>query len=220
MPLLKSYLERDVSSRDRALLAEIMTHGIKTDTNLILDPNAVVAKSNGRITKADQIANVLSRIQIYACQDIFDVIGAIESIVEDLGQQASTTEQTVRLVTSMTTLIHPEEQSPSVLMTSYVKPGQGVSWRYATDLLLHLSRLPRSHRKRPLGESFVQAPARLDSNLFGDEKEESNGRDGRFSSTRKDSSDESATGTPTRVAEIMKSKRLKIGEWCLFDLQP
>ncbi|KAF9947954.1 hypothetical protein BGZ72_010112 [Mortierella alpina] len=63
MPLLKAYLDKELSLRDRALLNEIVALGIKTDANLLLDPNAVVAKTNGRVTKAT-IDGLLDRVML------------------------------------------------------------------------------------------------------------------------------------------------------------
>ncbi|KAK3845422.1 MAG: P-loop containing nucleoside triphosphate hydrolase protein [Linnemannia gamsii] len=61
MPLLKNYLNGDLSPRDRAVLTDIINQGIKTDASLLLDPNAVVAKTNGRISRM-VIESLLDRI--------------------------------------------------------------------------------------------------------------------------------------------------------------
>ncbi|KAI9236631.1 MAG: P-loop containing nucleoside triphosphate hydrolase protein [Podila humilis] len=60
----------------------------------------------------------------------------------------------------------PEEQSPSILQSSVAKPGLGISWRFATDLQLFVSRLetPPSQWGHPMQSSEVlpsQQVARL-----------------------------------------------------------
>ncbi|KAG0356517.1 hypothetical protein BG005_004548 [Podila minutissima] len=51
MPPLASYLQRDMSQSDRDVLNAILAQGIKSDSTLILDPNAVVAKTGGKVSK-------------------------------------------------------------------------------------------------------------------------------------------------------------------------
>lgn len=81
---------------------------------------------------------------------------------------------------------HPEEQTPSVLITSNVKPSLGSSWRYATDMQLYLAKLHCVHRLGHESASFA------DTTREGNIETLSNER----------------TGRDPRVAEIMKSKRL------------
>ncbi|KAI8346836.1 P-loop containing nucleoside triphosphate hydrolase protein [Mortierella sp. GBAus27b] len=68
MPLLKSYLDGSLSPRDRTVLADILAQGIKTDVALVLDPNATVAKTNGRVSKA-VIGGLLERIVLPSMLD-------------------------------------------------------------------------------------------------------------------------------------------------------
>ncbi|KAG0308100.1 DNA repair protein rad51d [Dissophora globulifera] len=207
----------------------------------------------------DRIVDVLSRIHVYACRDIYDVIGVVETIRSSCDKSSSEQVQPAQLIvidsltTVLTGLLHgtdgaghatmmhtarelrglardfniavlvttlsvqlsyPEEQSPSILMTSNTKPSLGSSWRYATDLQLFLTRLSRVRRhqwqQQPANVSTGEARVVAGSDLFGDEVDESAIRvpeDGEgFASMR--------------VAEIMKSKRLRIGEWSLFNLAP
>ncbi|KAF9967949.1 hypothetical protein BGZ70_007583 [Mortierella alpina] len=380
MPLLKSYLDKELSLRDRALLNEIVALGIKTDASLLLDPNAVVAKTNGRVTKAiidglldrvvlptmrtsisdpmrasdilaaeqhhvssgwksidhllggqgwasgelseicgptgagkthmclnavatmlvndpnsqaiwvdtldgefssqrisaiiqaqlaktavegkrpkegaeelsieNQLMALMSRIQIYACRDVHELLAAFDLIRHSLEASETPSNLTARilvidslstvltevlrgtdgaghatmmhtsrelrqlasdfsLVTLVTTLSvqlsHPEEQVPSILMTSTSKPSLGTSWKFATDLQLFLTRLNTRLSERD--ESDTNGV--VDSHLFGDELSDG---------------DTPAPGTvaqggvPGRLVELLRSKRLKTGEWCVFHL--
>ena len=104
---------------------------------------------------------------------------------------------------------YPEEQSPSILMTSNSKPSLGSSWRYATDLQLYLTRLnPAYHRHHPqqlqyqqlqqIGSSTAKTTTRVESDLFGDDADVDESR----------LPHKSISHASTRVAEIMKSKRV------------
>jgi hypothetical protein len=95
-------------------------------------------------------------------------------------------------------LSFPEEKAPSILVTSNVKPGLGSSWKYGTDLQVFLSRFEM------LGGGDYRAIR-------------SNGDHSRLPSGDGVDQDMSAeiyigeiTGVDaeTRIAEVMKSKRL------------
>ncbi|KAG0207600.1 hypothetical protein BGX28_001191 [Mortierella sp. GBA30] len=366
MPLLKSYLDRELTPRDRAVLSEIIAVGIKTDASLVLDPNAIVAKTSGRISKTvidslldriilpmmlgsisspkrasdmflesasvrcqnymstgweriDQLLSnqgwvcgevseicgtagvgktqmclnavvtmlvndpasqaiwidtldgefsaqraseiiqvqlarqakgpesahsseelsvegrimaIISRIQVYACHDAYELLTAIESVRRSLEEVDTASALTTRLVvidslsTVLTELLrgtdgaghatmmhtsrelrelasdfnlavlvttlsvqlsHPEEQAPSILMTSTAKPGLGTSWRYGSDLQLYLTRLVL-----PLKAEDGSNAHLMNSGLFGEDESE-------------DDTDGSAAD---RLVEIMRSKRL------------
>ncbi|KAI7817098.1 P-loop containing nucleoside triphosphate hydrolase protein [Gamsiella multidivaricata] len=183
-------------------------------------------------------------IEVYSCRDVYDVVNAIETIHADLEQGPSVSDSTTRLVIidSLTkvltgllrgvdgvghaTMIHtarelrrlasdfglvllvttstvhvsyPEEQTPSILMANNAKPSLGSTWRYATDLQLYITRMSRSSDQQSV-ESLVKNENGGGNNDEGAEQ------------------DASGNNGPSRLAEIMKSKHLKIGEWCLFDL--
>ncbi|KAG0083749.1 hypothetical protein BGZ92_010504 [Podila epicladia] len=60
----------------------------------------------------------------------------------------------------------PEDQSPSILLSSVLKPGLGTSWRFATDLQLFVSRMETppsqwSHSMQSLEPTPSQQTARL-----------------------------------------------------------
>ncbi|KAG0321503.1 DNA repair protein rad51d [Dissophora globulifera] len=200
----------------------------------------------------DRIVDILSRIHVYACRDIYDVIGVVETIRSSCDKTSSEQVQPAQLIvidsltTVLTGLLHgtdgaghatmmhtsrelrglardfniavlmsyPEEQSPSILMTNNTKPSLGSSWRYATDLQLFLTRLSRVRRhqwqQQPANVLTGEARVVARSNLFGDEVDESAIR----------VPEDSEGFASMRVAEIMKSKRLRIGEWSLFNLAP
>ncbi|KAG0056372.1 DNA repair protein rad51d [Gryganskiella cystojenkinii] len=374
MPLLKSYLTGNVHPQDRNLLTDIIELGIKTDSALVLDPSAVVAKTEGRIKKldidslldriifpamlrsiplpqtatdmlvqatkhqetissgwhtidrllnggwrvgevsevcssagtgktmiclhstihlllqdrsaqviwidahsagfsaqqasdiarariqqiADQdwnieevISNILSRIQVFVCQDAYEILDAIEAVRKRLlqpiegstlmpkllvvdslarsmngilrisdGVGHATMIYTMRelralaqghslavLVVSSTALLsHSEEQSPSILSTSNVKPGLGSSWKYTTDVQIFVSKIGIGQTR----QSYTKRDhTKIDSDLFDES-------DVDVDPTEK--AEAGSGGRSMRVAEIMRSKRLKIGEWCVFEL--
>ncbi|KAK3810773.1 MAG: P-loop containing nucleoside triphosphate hydrolase protein [Benniella sp.] len=379
MPLLKSYLEGDLSPRDKAVLADIIAQGVKTDAGLVMDPNLVVAKTDGRVPKAvidsllervifpsmldaaprplrasdlcldlqhspshlptgqqpldqllggqgwasgevneicgssgagktqlclmtmvlmlvhnrtsqaiwidtldsgfsaqrasdvvrahiqerqqeqteeneqyegdalveDQVAGVLSRIQVYTCRDVYDVINVVEVIrthfeqadngsgiepfarivvidsltavftgllrgtdgvghatmmhtARELRRLALDFNVVVLVTTSTVQMSHPEEQTPSILITSNVKPSLGSSWRYATDMQLYLTKLHCVHLPGHESVSFADTAREGNIETLSNER----------------------TGRDPRAAEIMKSKRLTIGSWCVFDFSP
>ncbi|KAG0037093.1 hypothetical protein BGZ82_003162 [Podila clonocystis] len=53
----------------------------------------------------------------------------------------------VLLTTVAVQLNGPEDQRPSILLSSVVKPGLGTSWRFATDLQLFVSRMETPPRQ-------------------------------------------------------------------------
>ncbi|KAG0271736.1 hypothetical protein BGZ95_000409 [Linnemannia exigua] len=121
----------------------------------------------------------------------------------------SIVEESVEVTTLPVQLSYPEEKAPSILMTSSVKPGLGSSWRHATDLQLFLSRMEM------IGDSGIG------NNLHGE------GHSRVLSESEADvdmsvevSAEEVVEITAdTRIAEVMKSKRLTAGEWCVFQLK-
>ncbi|KAF9376961.1 hypothetical protein BGX21_003317 [Mortierella sp. AD011] len=122
----------------------------------------------------------------------------------ELGRLAVDFDLVVLVTTISVQISLPEEQPPSILATSNSKPGLGSSWRYATDLQLYLTRLNPLHMQQ-----MVRLPD--GSDLFGDDSDEDYSK-APIEGVNKMSS--------MRVAEILKSKRLKIGEWSIFDLTP
>jgi len=100
----------------------------------------------------------------------------------------------VQVITSTVLLSDTEEQAPSILSTSKVKPGLGSSWKYATDLQLFISKM----RSDQVSNSSKRDISRIDSDLFNEDD-----------TTAPALSQSAGIGYgPVRVAEIMRSKRL------------
>ncbi|KAF9153595.1 DNA repair protein rad51d [Linnemannia schmuckeri] len=201
------------------------------------------------------VKNVLSRIQVYSCQDVYDVLNAIElfrstrrlgpsinrrlsprllvvdslsavltnllrmgdgvghatmmHLSRELRQVASDFDLVVLVTTLPVQLSFSEEKAPSILMTSSVKPALGSSWKYATDLQVFLSRMEMiggdgNGAIKP-NEGYSRHPSGNEVNM--DMSAEVSG-------------DEiTGVNAETRIAEVIKSKRLTTGEWCLFQLK-
>ncbi|KAF8933743.1 DNA repair protein rad51d [Dissophora ornata] len=266
---MASMLVRDKTSRaiwidtlDGGFSAQRSSDIIRAHMHLEEESPTEASACSRNNDRSEQVKGALSRIQVYGCRDVYDVINVIEAIRADFEQADQTSEPAARLIVidSLTTVLtgllrgtdgvghatmmhtarelrrlaldfdvtlmvttlsvqmsYPEEQSPSILMTSNSKPSLGSSWRYATDLQLYLTRLnPAYHRHQQqyqqqqlIGSSTARMTTRLESDLFGDDPDMDESR----------VPDESGvSNASSRVAEIMKSKRVKIGDWCMFDL--
>ncbi|KAG0074296.1 hypothetical protein BGZ90_010883 [Linnemannia elongata] len=132
----------------------------------------------------------------------------------ELRQVASDFDLVVLVTTLPVQISFSEEKAPSILMTSNVKPGLGSSWKYATDLQVFLFRMEMAggggnesigsngggHSRHPSGnEGDVDMSADMSAEISADETID--------------------VDAETRFAEVIKSKRLTTGEWCLFQLK-
>ncbi|KAF9090491.1 hypothetical protein BGX29_011440 [Mortierella sp. GBA35] len=203
-----------------------------------------------------KVKSVLSRIQVYNCRDVYDILNAIEMfrterrrvdhsdpprpstklfvidslsavltnllrmgdgvghatmmhLSRELRQIASDYDLVVLVTTLPVQLSYPEEQVPSILMTSNVKPGLGSSWRHATDVQIFLSRMELSGGGGGGGGGSGNNPTAVP-----------NGGNNISTSAARSADETVRVNTETRVVEVMKSKRLTTGEWCLFQLKP
>ncbi|KAF9542594.1 hypothetical protein EC957_001801 [Mortierella hygrophila] len=101
-----------------------------------------------------------------------------------------------------------EEKAPSILMTSSVKPSLGSSWKYATDLQVFLSRFEVTDGG---------GNGSLKSSRDGHSRHPS-GNEVDMDMSAEISADETMdVNAETRIVEVIKSKRLTTGEWCLFQ---
>ncbi|GJJ72300.1 nucleoside diphosphate-linked moiety X motif 19, mitochondrial [Entomortierella parvispora] len=189
------------------------------------------------------ISSILSRIQVFVCQDAYEVLDILESLKKTLelpdpdspsasrlvvidslartmngvlrlsdGVGHATMMHTMRVlrgmaqqyaltvlvVTSTVLLSENEQQAPSILSTNKVKPGLGSSWKYATDLQLFISKT----RSDQVSNGSKRDYSRIDSDLFNEDD----------TAAPVVSQSAGAAFGPVRVAEVMRSKRLKIGE--------
>ncbi|KAG9069384.1 DNA repair protein rad51d [Linnemannia hyalina] len=211
----------------------------------------------GGLVLEAHVKNVLSRIQVYSCQDVYDVLNAIEMfrstqrrpdpprshrlsprlfvvdslsavltnllrmgdgvghatmmhLSRELRQVASDFDLVVLVTTLPVQISFSEEKAPSILMTSNVKPGLGSSWKYATDLQVFLSRFEMTDGGgngtiKPSRDGYSRHPSRNEVDV---------------DMSAEISADETMdVNAETRIVEVIKSKRLTTGEWCLFQLK-
>ncbi|KAG0261359.1 hypothetical protein BG011_001072 [Mortierella polycephala] len=142
-----------------------------------------------------------------------DVVGRATMMhaSRELRQLASDFNLVILITTMSVQASNPEETAPSVLATNTTKPGLGSSWRYATDLQLCLTRLDRTSLGQVQETSNGSGIHKLDSDLFADDVDDENGQETPIVDTDR--------ASMTRLAEITKSTRLGIGEWCLFSFR-
>ncbi|KAF9580602.1 DNA repair protein rad51d [Lunasporangiospora selenospora] len=191
----------------------------------------------------EQVSKALSRIQVVGCQDVYELVDAIESIgstiskakesgteipqlvvidpiselltgilripdgighatmmhamrrLRSIAQEFNTT---VLVTTSTVQILQSEEHSPSILLSTTLKPGLGTSWRFTSDLQLYLSRFEASSLGLLEDRSGALKRGLVDPNLF----QEDNDTCGHVEEKRIPQSSQS------RIAEVMRSKRL------------
>ncbi|KAG0213198.1 hypothetical protein BGX33_003078 [Mortierella sp. NVP41] len=126
-------------------------------------------------------------------------------------QESEAEQADIEVTTLPVQLSYPEEQVPSILMTSNVKPGLGSSWRHATDVQIFLSRMELSGGG---GGGGGGGGSGINPTAVP------NGGNNISTSAARSADETVRVNTETRVVEVMKSKRLTTGEWCLFQLKP
>ncbi|KAF9904708.1 DNA repair protein rad51d [Linnemannia zychae] len=168
---------------------------------------SVPRRDSTRVLVIDSLSTVLASLLRMG-----DGVGhaTMMHLSRELRQVASDFDLVVLVTTQPVQLSYPEEKAPSILMTSSVKPGLGSSWRHATDLQLFFSRL-----------DMTGSSGNGDKLYGGDNSRRVSGGevdvDMSVDMSPEDVMDVTAE---TRIAEVIKSKRLATGEWCLFQLKP
>ncbi|KAF9157895.1 hypothetical protein DFQ26_008191 [Actinomortierella ambigua] len=150
--------------------------------------------------------------------------------MRELKRLAKSTHAAV-LVTTLTVHVSAREESPSILTASQAKPGLGTSWHYATDMQVLISRLDTTNPPTADSHNNEDQSSRTDkrqkrqriSHQEEDDMAQSageaaaaNGEASTTSTQVRDSTDYHSS--VTRFAEISRSKHMKAGEWCLFNL--
>ncbi|KAF9288346.1 hypothetical protein BGZ68_000388, partial [Mortierella alpina] len=211
-----------------------------------LAKRAVAGKSSVEgvegLSTENQLMAIISRIQVYACRDVYELLATFDSIRRSLKNAESASDLTARvliidslsavltdvlrgtdgtghatmmhtsrelrrlasdfnLATLVTTLSvqlsYPEEQSPSILMTSTNKPSLGTSWKFATDLQLFLTKLNTPSRERNENETIgVADPHLFEGELLGGDMQVPGiAAEG---------------GVPSRLVELLRCKRMPL----------
>ncbi|KAF9134521.1 hypothetical protein BGW39_006786 [Mortierella sp. 14UC] len=204
--------QRASESARTSILSQLNRQGPQEsdDDDSAVEPRAApsgLRRDSARVLVIDSLGTVLTSLLRMG-----DGVGhaTMMHLSRELRQVASDFDLVVLVTTLPVQLSYPEEKAPSILMTSTIKPGLGSTWRHATDLQLLLSQMEMtggsgSGDKSNGGDKYrYVSGSEVDVDMGVDVSAE----------------DITDVTSETRIAEVIKSRRLTTGEWCLFQLKP